>query len=288
MRIRTYCTLLLVVISEAAAGLRDPFPSGFSMGTLGAVIDDRGAGGREPWTSAALCGDTSGFGFGLTGTSYYGAATGSMGKEGIAQAAAGGWYARKHLICKASIASLTAFSTYFEQSGFISCASDHLKVVRMGLEFTGSRLGVRVQGSPTRTIAETGVSAWVPLSWAALSLRMEHIALETAETEGADPPFALRCGLHTAGNRFGGQGALVTITPGQPRPVCFTVGEEYCVTPAIAFRAALSNNPLFLSFGMAYAFGRTGVAISLVNHPLLGWSQGFGAEYCRKKQPRRV
>ncbi|MBN2188851.1 MAG: hypothetical protein JW699_05310, partial [Chitinispirillaceae bacterium] len=82
---------------------------------------------------------------------------------------------------------------------------------------------------------------------------------------------------------FGGQGALVTVTPGEPRPVCFTIGEEYRITPSVAFHAALANNPLFISFGMAYSFGRAGVAVSLVNHPQLGWSQGVGAEYCRRR-----
>jgi hypothetical protein len=274
---------LLSLAARAVAGLHDPFPAGFSMGTLGAVIDDRGASGREPWTGAAFCADSAGFGCALGGTSYYTSSTGGMGQDGITQASGGGWYARRHLVVKASIAHLSSFGAYYEQTGFISIGSDYLRFVRVSLEAAGYRLGVRLPGLPVRTIAETGVSAWLPWSWAALSFRAEHLVLETAESDATDPPMTLRCGIHTARNRFGGQGALVTITPGESKPVCFTIGEEYRITPRVAFHAALSNNPLFISFGMAYSFGRSGVAISLVNHPQLGWSQGFGAEYCRKR-----
>jgi hypothetical protein len=284
MKHRGYLLIILMVAAiDAVAALRDPFPSGFSMGTLGAVIDCNGASGREPWTGSALCADTAGFGFALSGTTYYGSLTGS---DGISQAAGGGWYARKNFFCKASVGSLSAFSTYFEQTAFLSIGSDYLRFVRVSFEAMAYRFGVRVQGAPVRTIAETGFSAWVPWTWAALSFRMEHLLLETAESDAADPPLSFRCGIHAARNRFGGQGALVTITPGEPRPVCFTIGEEYRITPSIAFHAALANNPLFIGFGMAYTFGRAGeagLAISLVNHSKLGWSQGFGAEYCRRR-----
>jgi hypothetical protein len=278
---------LILLLSSAAinaiAGVRDPFPAGFSMGTLGAVIDCHGASGHEPWTGAALCADTAGFGLTLSAISYYGSVTGSMGEDGISQAKGGGWYGRRHLVCKAAIASLTAFSTYFEQTGFVSIGTDYLRFVRLSLEAAGHRLGVRVQGTPVRTIAETGISAWVPWSWAAVSFRLEHLVIESAQSDGVDPLPTMRCGIHSAQNRFGGQGVLVTIIPGELRPVCFTIGEEYRITPSVAFHAALANNPLFIGFGMAYTFGRAGVAVSLVNHPRLGWSQGFGAEYCRRK-----
>ncbi|MGA2506638.1 MAG: hypothetical protein ABSF80_04085 [Chitinispirillaceae bacterium] len=281
---RTTCIAYLILSANTAAGIRDPFPLGFSMGTLGAIIDEKGASGREPWTSASLCVDSSGFGFALSGTSYFGSVGGSTGADGITQAVGGGWYGRKNFVCKASIASLSAFHAYFEQTGFISIGSDCLSFARVSIEATGYRLGVfTIPDSPVRTIGEFGVSAWVPWSWAALSFRAEHLVLETARSDGTDPPVTLRCGIHTAQNRFGGQGALVTVMPNEPKPVCFTIGEEYRITPSIAFLAALANNPLLISFGMAYSFGRSGVAMAIVNHPQLGWSQGFGAEYHRNQ-----
>lgn len=276
----TVYTLLSV---NSMAGLRDPFPAGFSMGTLGSIIDEKGASGREPWTGAALCADSAGFGFALSGTSYYGTVSGSTGKDGISQAMGGGWYAWRHCVCKASIAHLAAFSAYFEQAGFVSIGSDYLPFVRVSGEAAGYRLGARVQGTPVRTIGETGLTAWVPWSWAAVSLRLQHLVIETAKSDGTDPPFTIRCGIHTTQNRFGGQGVLITVLPGEPRPVCFSMGEEYRITDAIAFHAAFSNNPLFIGFGMAFSFGRAGAAIALVNHSVLGWSQGFAAGYFREK-----
>jgi hypothetical protein len=278
----TFLTCLFLA-AATNAGLRDPFPSGFSMGTLGAVVDDRGASGREPWTSSIFCRLQEGFGFALAGASYYGTA----GKGGISRATGGGWYGRRHLICKASISHLNAFGAYFEQSGFVSAGSDVLPFVRLSVEATGYRIGVNVPETPVRTIGEGGVSAWVPWSWAAISLRLEHLVFAAAQSDGADPRPTLRCGIHSAQNSFGGQGAVVTIVPTEPRPVCFTVGEEYRITPAVSFHAAFSNNPVLLAFGMAVSFGRGAAALALVNHSELGWSQGFGAEYYKKRTAGR-
>jgi hypothetical protein len=280
---RTTCIVYLILSANTGAGVHDPFPLGFSMGTLGAIVDEKGASGREPWTSASLFADSAGFGFALSGVSYFGSVSGSMGADGISQAVGGGWYGRKHFICKASVASLSALGVYFEQTGFVSIGSDYLSFARVSLEAAGYRLGVYIPDAPVRTIGEFGVSAWVPWSWAALSFRIEHLVLETAKSDGTDPPLTLRCGIHTVQNRFGGQGALVTVMPNEPKPVCFTIGEEYRITPSIAFHAALANNPILISFGMAYSFGRAGVSMAIVNHPQLGWSQGFGAEYYRKQ-----
>lgn len=280
---RTISIAYLILSANTAAGIRDPFPVGFSMGTLGAIVDEKGASGREPWTSASFCGDYSGFGFALSGVSYFGSVSGSMGTDGISQAVGGGWYGHKHFVCKASIASLSALGVYFEQTGFVSIGSDYLSFTRVSLEATGYRLGVYISDAPVRTIGEFGVSAWVPWSWAALSFRIEHLVLETAKSDGTDPQLTLRCGIHTVQNRFGDQGVLVTVMPSEPKPVCFTIGEEYRITPSIAFHAALANNPILISFGMAYSFGRAGVSLAIVNHPQLGWSQGFGAEYYRKQ-----
>ena len=269
----------LFTVAVVHAGLRDPFPSGFSMGTLGAVIDEQGASGREPWTSAALCREREGFGFAVSGVSYYGSAAGD---NSIGQAIGGGWYGRKHIICKAAISHLNAFGAYFEQTAFASVGSDVLPLVRLSVEAAGYRIGVNIPETPVRTIGEAGFSAWIPWSWAAVSLRCEHIVLASSQSDGADPTLTIRCGVHTMQNALGGQGVLVTIVPDEQRPVCFTVAEEYRITPAIAFHAALANNPFLLSFGMAFSFGRGAAEVALVNHPVLGWSQGFGAEYYKK------
>ena len=250
-----------------------------AMGTQGAVINGNGATGREPWTSASVCGDSSGYGFSISGVSYYGSLNGISGPDGTTQAFGGGWYAGKHFIGKVSIADLNALNVYYEQTGFISLGTDGVPFMRLSIEATGYNTGVRIPGTVAHTIAEAGVSAWVPWSWAAFSFRLEHFVIEHGDVEGAEAPVALRFGIHTLHNRFGGQGAMVTITPGEPSPVCFTVGEEYRFAPGVAFNAAFSNNPVFISFGVAFQFGRSDFSVALVNHERLGWSQGFAAGY---------
>lgn len=249
---------------------------------MGAVIDERGSTGREPWTSASFCGDSTGFGLAMSGVAYYGSAADPTGADGICRVLAGGWLAGKSFTYKGSISYFRALNTYYEQAGFFSLGIRSLPFVRLSVEATGSRFGVRLPGNPAHTTGQVGLSAWVPFTGAALSLRAEHIGIATAHAEGADNPFALKCGFHTFNNRFGGQGVLLSITPSEPLPVCFTIGESYRFGRSVAFEAALSNNPLLISAGLSISLDHTGFGIALVNHPVLGWSQGFAAEWKKK------
>lgn len=278
LRVFIICVILYPAL-PSSAGIRDPFVPGFSMGTQGTVLTGSGATGREPWTAASFCDDSSGFGFSLCAVSYFGATGGIAGPDGITQTFGGGYFSGNHYVVKASIARLNALDVYYEQSGFLSLGTDLIPFLRLSVEATGYGIGVRVPGSTAYTIAEAGLSVWVPWSWAAFSLRFEHLTLEHGEPLGRDAPRTLRCGIHTIRNRFGGQGAIVTVTPDEPSPVCFTVGEEYRLAPGVAFHAGFSNNPVFISFGVALALGRSDFNIALVNHERLGWSRGFAAGY---------
>jgi hypothetical protein len=269
----------LVVAIIAGAEVRDPFPPGFAMGTMGSVIDEARASGSEPWASASLCGDSTGYGAAMSGVAYYGSAANPAGTDGICRATGGGWLCGHKLICKASVSYFRALDAYYEQSGFLSLGTSALHFTRLSVEATVSRFGVHLPGNPSHSTGRLGVSAWIPCTWAAVSLRVEHIALATAHADGADPPLTLRCGFHTTHNRFGGQGVLVTITPGEAEPVCFTIGEEYRFGRAVAFQAALANNPLLIGAGLVFSLRRLEFSAALVNHPVLGWSQGFSAEY---------
>jgi hypothetical protein len=283
IKLQIICTIGFLFFTEAAfAGVRDPFVPGFSMGTQGTVINGGGATGREPWTSASLCGDTSGFGFSLSGISYYSSLNALSGPDGLTQAFGGGWYARNHIVCKAAIAYLNALDVYYEQTGFLSVGTDCFRFMRLSLEATGYRTGVRIPGSVAHSVGEAGVSALVPWSWAAFSFRLEHFVIEHGNIDGGEAPLAVRFGIHTVHNRFGGQGAVVTVTPDARAPVCFTAGEEYRLTPALAFQAGFSNNPVFISFGVTLQFSGSDFGVALVNHERLGWSQGFAAAYYKK------
>lgn len=278
--LRNACCLLVPAVS-AVAGLRDPFPAGFAMGTLGAIVDERGASGREPWTSASLCADTSGFGFEAGGISYFGPALSAGGGDGIGQAFGGGWLAIKHCVLKASISSLTALKAYYEQAATVSVGTNLMRLMRLSIEAAGWRMGAAVPGAADRTIGEAGAGAWVPWSWAALSLRCEHLVLASSLAEGGDPPLTVRAGLHTAMNRYGSQGATITVRPSEPRPVSFSVAEEFRITPSVAFAASLADNPLLVGFGVRVSIRSTAAGVAFVNHPVLGWSQGFAAAWSR-------
>ncbi|MBN2036289.1 MAG: hypothetical protein JW768_06065, partial [Chitinispirillaceae bacterium] len=150
--------------------------------------------------------------------------------------------------------------------------------LRLSAELTGTRM--RCAGfSREYTVAHAGVSAWVPWSWAGVSFSCTNIVLDRSGVTGGDPSLVIHTGIHTVRNRFGNQGALVSITPHDEQPVCFAFGEEYFITPAIAFHVAASGNPLLLSFGMTVTVGRSDMGVALTNHPKLGWSQGVACDY---------
>jgi hypothetical protein len=268
--------IIAMVILPARAGVRDPFPAGFSMNTLGAIIDTRGPTGRQPWVGAAFCLDSSRFGAALTGTSYYGA----MQEPDLYRATLGAWYAFRSITAKAAFSSFNALDVYFEETGFLSIGSLYLRFLSISAELSGTRMRC-IGFSESYTLAEAGLSAWVPWSWAGVSLSIEHLPIHGSFADGGDQPPVIRSGLHTINNRFGSQGAIITVTPSADRPVCFTIGEEYRITPSVAFHLAVANNPVLIGFGMTFSPGPTSMGFALANHPKLGWSQGCAVEYHR-------
>jgi hypothetical protein len=269
--------LCLAWMQPGGAAVPDPFPAGFSMGTLGAIVDLRGPTGRQPWLSAAFFDDSSSFGAALGVTSYFGAISG----PDLYRASCGAWYSRNGLAVKGAFSHFNALGVYFEETGFLSIGSRHLNLVSLSAELTGTRM--RSPGSPVSySLAEAGVSAWIPWSWAGISARIEHLPLERSGVDGGETPPMVRAGIHTLHHRFGSQGALLSVAPGDPRPVCFTIGEEYRVAPWVAFSCAVANNPVLVAFGMTFTPGKAATAVALATHPKLGWSQGFAAEYRRR------
>ena len=277
------CVLIIFIgATGSTAGVRDPFPAGFSMSTTGAIIDTKGATGSQPWTGAALYDGTAQFGLSVAGVSYYA----SMGDAGIYKATGGAWYSGKKFICKTAIAYYSAVETYFEQRAFLSLGTGILPVARLSFEVSGTRMGC-AGFSAAYSVAEAGATAFVPWSWAGISFSCEHLLIETANTEGADPLLTLRAGLHTIQSRFGSQGALVTVVPEEAGGVCFTIAEEYRLTPRIALGAALSNNPVLLSVGITFSLEQSNLGFALVNHSKLGWSQGFAADWHRENAGKK-
>jgi hypothetical protein len=269
-----FCCILAACILPLFATVLTPFPAGFSMNTLGAIIDTRGATGRQPWCAAAFCRDSTRLGAAFCATSYYG----SINDPAMYHACIGILYAGHGLTGKTAFSSFNALDVYFEETGFCSIGTDRLLFLRLSTELTGTRMRC-VGFSQEYTVAHAGVSAWIPWSWAGISLSCANLVLNSSAIEGGDPTLVIRTGIHTMRTRFGNQGALVTITPHDKQPVCFAFGEEYFITPVIGFHVAASGNPLLLSFGMTITIGRSAMGVALANHPKLGWSQGVACDY---------
>jgi hypothetical protein len=208
-------------------------------------------------------------GLSATGISYYG--------SDVCQGAGGLWYQSRLATIKASIAHLDAWQTWFEQTVIISIGTRILPVVNISAEETVYRLGCI--GYTDRYLATAGFSLWIPWSWAGISLCAENLMCDKTVREELPP--VIRFGIHSKRNRFGDLGALVSVTTEESRPVCFTIAQEYCVTSSLLFQAAISNNPLFIGVGVSFALSNSGLGVALVSHPILGWSQGFWAEWYR-------
>jgi hypothetical protein len=270
-------TVATALIVPARAAVNDPFPAGFSMNTLGAVIDTKGPTGRQPWIGAAFCDDPGRFGTAFAANSYYT----SLTDPDMYRALVGAWYHCRGFVAKTAISHFSALGIYFEDCGFLSIGSRHLRFCTLSAELTGTRM--RCAGAPlSYALAEAGLSTWVPWSWAGISIRLDHLPLSRPDVDGSESSPSIRTGIHTVHNRFGSQGALVSITPDDQRPVCFTLGEAYQITPSVAFTFAIANNPVLIGFGISVARRQSGMAVGLANHPKLGWSQGVAAEYAGK------
>ncbi|MBN2189172.1 MAG: hypothetical protein JW699_06945, partial [Chitinispirillaceae bacterium] len=165
---RGRCALLPVIglafCLPALAVVQDPFPVGFSMNTLGAIIDASGPTGRQPWIGAAFHADTTGCGAAFGAASYFGALAG----PDLYRASLGAWYSGRLFVVKAAFSHFSALDVYFEETGFFSVGSRHLRFLSFSADVSGTRM--RCAGfSTSPAVAEAGISALVPWSWAAIS-----------------------------------------------------------------------------------------------------------------------
>jgi hypothetical protein len=118
------------------AAIQDPFPPGFSMNTLDAVIDTKGPTGRQPWLAAAFCSDPGPFGAAFAATSYYN----SVNDPDMYRATLGAWYQYHGFVAKTAFSHFSALDVYFEESGFLSIGSRHLKFCTLSAELTATRM----------------------------------------------------------------------------------------------------------------------------------------------------
>lgn len=279
MALRHLCLGILFTYSLIVANLQDPFPQGFSMGNQGTVLWENGAQGRQPWISAAFCDSSRKFGLALGTVSYYDRMD-NFKDEAMYRAFGGIFCSIKRFRFKLAVSHFSALEMYYEQTGFLSAGIDLFSHLKAGIDFSGTRTGLGGFNQKKHTVGECAFSAWLPFKSAALGLSLSHITLKPGKVLGIDVPLTIKSGFHTVSNRIGAQGVIIEITPSRSRPVRFILGEQYRFFKIIALEASLANNPFLIGIGVLVEIQSISTSISMVNHPVLGWSRGFSALYC--------
>jgi hypothetical protein len=269
---------LLLLTAAVRSALHEPFPQGYLMGNLGTIICEDGPGGRAPLLSAAFMNDSPAVGLSAAVTTYYDDMD-NFSDRHFATATGGIWFALKRLRLKGTFSLFDALGTYREQSGYFSGAVELPRDIRVSVDLSGVRSFLVAPGANTVTLGLGGISLFFPLKLVSFSATVDRIVLKSGGIDGGDPDLRIRCGIHTTRHAFGAQGVLVTINPAYEHPVSVAIGQEFRLSPVIAIHGAVANNPLFFGLGISVFPGSATASASLVNHPILGWSRGFSADY---------
>jgi hypothetical protein len=271
----------LCFVATGFGATREPFSMGYGMGNAGAIIQQKGLSGRQPWTAACFYNDTLRYGASLAGVDYYDPMD-NMESSHITQVAFGAWYAWKGCVAKASFAHFNALGVYFEQQGHVSLGCNRLSFVNISIEADAFRAGLNGGSEHPQTRLGAGFSLLVPARVAAFSLCLGQVPLKNPSVEGYDAPVTLRLGLHTAYNSLGGQGILADFSHDTQWNFRVSIAEEYRLMNSLALCAALSTNPMLIHFGVTVALGGSSLSVSFVDHPVLGWSRGLDIDYAGK------
>ena len=271
--------LLLMALSLPAAS-HEPFSLGCSMGNNGTIMQPSGMSGRQPWIPACFFADSLRFGIAVCGIDYYDQMD-NLESSRIRQAVIGGWYAQNRCIAKAAYAYFNALDLYNEQQGFCSIGLSVMSITA-SVDITGCRAGLLYGNDPPRTFLHAGASMLVQGKTAALSLSCSHCALKNAPVQGFEPPLTVSAGAYATVNRYGSQGVVFEMSREAGWAFRISMGEEYCFSRYFSLCTALSTNPFTLHFGCAVSPGRSGIALSFVNNPVLGWSKGLTLDYAHR------
>ena len=282
-RVRAACQIfilfpLLVVLN---AGTNDPFSLGYSMGNNGTIIQASGPSGRQPWIPACFTSDTFRFGVSVCGIDYYDPMD-NLESSHIVQVVGGAWYARNRFIAKASYVHLNAMGLYYEQQGFISIGFLSCRVLSASIEVLANRTGLSALSSEGQKFLNAGASLFVFGKVASLSLSCGGLPLESSSSQIVEPPINIDIGLHTTIHPFGAQGVLCEIIKERDYVFRFSIGESYNLGDHCAVCGALSTNPFMMHVGISFSSERRGIALSIVNHPVLGWSKGLTVDYAHQ------
>jgi len=268
-----------LLAAHLCANPRDPFPIGYPMMSQGAIVEAEGVQGRQPWTPAAHYRDTLRWGVSTAAVSYHG--------NGLAaRYAVGGFIMAGPITGKLSFMQLDVMGVYCEQTAALSAGS-HRRWMSFSLDGRLYRAGLASPLPPqdhsprTRASAAAGATLLAQTRRLSADVAVEGIAVLRPGDPAADPAPSVTARVCTARNRYGSQGAMVRITPGDDSPLRMVVAQEYRIGKAFALSASIASNPTMIGFGLAVdKFPVTGAA-AVVNHPFLGWSKGVSADYAR-------
>ncbi len=277
-RVWTQAILLVCgVVSPASGAFDEPFPMGHTMGSLGTIVWEDAAGSRDPTVPASFIGDTSVFGFSLSGIDYYDRMD-NFENYSIRRGAVGFWLNLPVAAVKLTYLRLNALDMYYEQSGVLSAGTSIGSIARVGGRIELGRAGLKgtEESEPT---ARPGLSAWIPLRYASLSLDYTGPGLIRKLPAGLVTPPSLEVGLHTNRHRFGAHGTKVSLRWDDELNVGFRTGLECRLHKVFAVSGGVGINPLLLGFGATISLSWSTLHIGLVYHPMLGWSEGIATEY---------
>lgn len=273
--------LCLIWNVPSNAALNDPFPMGYSMVNFGTILQGNRISGRQSWLPACFAKDTVLFSLSSAYVNYYDAMDNLEDKD-FRQAAIGFWLNLKKAGIKGSGTFFNALGIYCEQKGFLSISTSIIPHINISAELEAYRAGLINDKEESETVASTGISLWIPWSFASASLSCRNINIKDAAHPGFKQPITLSFGIHTMPHRFGSQGVIIIVEPENKTDIRLFIGEEYFIHRTVALSAAVSSKPLMVSFGITFSLPIYGLYTSFVHHPMLGWSQGIGMEYVKR------
>jgi hypothetical protein len=268
--------IIAAFATPAISGPRDPFPIGHSMMSQGAIIDPEGPTGRQPWVSAALYRDTLRYGVSAAAVSYHGGGS-------VSQYAVGGFGAMGPIVAKLSLSQLDALGVYYEQSASLSLGGFRGRF-SYSLDASLYRAALRAGPQDSRTSASIGAALHLRTSRVNADAALSGFALfayPPPAPAGIAAPLSASLRLCTVRNRYGVQGAVLTVTPSDESPLRIALAQEYRIGGAFSVSASVASNPTAVGFGITAGCRPLSAAASAVNHPALGWSRGAAAEHSR-------
>jgi hypothetical protein len=247
------------------------------MGNQGTIVWQNGMAGRQPWTPAAYYRDSLRIGCAAAYALYYDAMD-NYRDASISQIAVGAFCAAGIITVKAAFEHFSAFDLYSEQTGRLSIGATALRFMTMSIDAELLRASIGTEAAMELYAGET---VMVPLHYVGIALSCRRMHIARVSGGGFDLPAVYSAGFHTPENQFGAQGVVLEIIDRTHDVLRLIIGEEYRMAPQMALCAAVSTNPVQFSFGISFNTASMSGSAALVDHPVLGWSKGFGLEWAR-------